>query len=249
MTALDYDLSYGVVNSALFAGNWRATDKLTFNARLDLQAAPFLTTYNATIGQPVLSVEELLPSFNENQIRRLARDRTAQARTGSLGMSWPVFDRFQMNADVTYAEFDETATSGGVDALAASDPQLYFMLNFIGSSVLKDGDTAIFELRHNQTRVAETVGLVFDLRLPFGSRLRVNPRLALSNRDYYEDRSNQWFAEYLLRFLVRIKGRHQFEAEVGGLWSDHTLPVDINGISTVLESSARFINLGYWWEF
>lgn len=250
VTALDLDLAYGVANSALFGANWRATDKLTFNARVDMQTAPFLTTLNAIIGQPVLTVEELLSSYSESQIRRLARDRTAQARTGSLGLSWPVFDRFQMNADVTYTEYDATLASGGVEAEPASDPQLYFLLNFIGSSVFKEGDTAIFELRHNQTRTAETLGFIFDFRLPFGPRLRINPRLALSTRDYWVDRSSQWFAEYMLRFLVRIRGRHRFEAEVGGLWSDRTFPVALDGSSLPVEqSSARFINLGYWWEF
>jgi tetratricopeptide (TPR) repeat protein len=250
VTALDMDLSYGVLNSALVATNWRATDKLTFNARADVRAAPFLTTYNSTIGQPVLTVEELSSIYTESQIRRLARDRTSQARTGSLGMSWPLFDRFQMNADVTYTEYDETVASGGVTSRPASDPQLYFLLNFIGSSVFKDGDTAIFELRHNQTATAETLGFVFDFRLPFGTRLRINPRLVLSTRDYTADRSSQVFAEYMLRFLLRMRGRHRFEAEVGGLWSDRTFPVALDGSSVPIEqSSARFINLGYWWEF
>lgn len=250
VTALDMDLSYGVVNSALVATNWRVTNKLTLNARADLQAAPFLTTYNSTIGQPVLTVEELSSTYTESQIRRLARDRTAQARTGSLGLSWPLFDRFQMNADVTYTEYDATLASGGVISEPASDPQLYFLLNFVGSSVFKDGDTAIFELRHNQTATAETLGLVFDFRLPFGTRLRINPRLVLSTRDYYVDRSNQLFAEYMLRFLLRMGGRHRLEAEVGGLWSDRTFPVALDGSSLPVEqSSARFLNLGYWWEF
>jgi hypothetical protein len=250
VTALDLDLSFGVVNSALVAANWRATDKLTFNARADVQAAPFLTTYNSTIGQPVYTVEELFSTYTESQIRRLARDRTAQARTGALGFSWPLFDRFQMNADVTYTQYDSTVASGGVGAEPASDPQLYFLLNFIGSSVFKDGDTAIFEVRHNQTATAETLGVVFDFRLPFGTRVRVNPRLVLSTRDYYVDRSNQLFAEYMLRFLVRLRAGHRFEIEAGGLWSDRTFPVALNGSTQPVEqSSARFINLGYWWEF
>jgi hypothetical protein len=250
VTALDLDLSYAIANSALFAANWRATDKLTFNARVDLRAAPFLTTHNAIIGQSVLTVEELLDTYSESQIRRIARDRTAQARTGSIGFSWPIFDRFQMNSDVTYTEYDANIASVGVAQQTASDAQLYFLLNFIGSSIFSDGDTAIFELRHYQTRTAETAALIFDMRIPLGPRLRVNPRLVLSQRNYWIDGSSEWFAEPTLRLLLRVRGQHRFEAEIGGLWSSRAyLPSTSLGALPNDETAGRFFNLGYWWEF
>jgi hypothetical protein len=250
LTALDLDLSYGVANSALVAANWQATDKLTFNTRVDLHAAPFLMTRNAIIGQPFNTVEDLLDIYSESQVRRIARDRTAQARSASLGFSWALFDRFQMNSDVTYTEFDATEASAGIEAFAASDPQLFFAMNFIGSSLFRDGDTAIFEFRHSQTRSGESAGIVLDFRLPVGSRVRINPRLAVTSRKYWVDFSTEWFVEPTLRVLMRIRQHHRFEAEFGGLWSNRGFR-SIGGIPGLAdqETTARFLNLGYWWEF
>jgi hypothetical protein len=250
LTALDLDMSYGVANSALVAANWQATEKLTFNTRVDLHAAPFLVTRNAIIGQGVKTVEDMLGIYSESQIRRIARDRTAQATSASLGFSWALFDRFQMNSDVTYTEFDATEASAGVDAFPASDPQLFFSMNFIGSSLFRDGDTAIFEFRHSQTRSAESAGIVLDFRLPMGPRLRFNPRVAVTSRRYWVDWSTEWFIEPTIRFLMRVKQQHRFEAEIGGLWSNRGFR-SIGGIPGLAdqETAARFINFGYWWEF
>lgn len=250
MTALDLDLGYGVANSALVAANWQATDKLTFNMRADLHAAPFLMTRNAIIGQSVKTVEDMLGIYSESQLRRIARDRTAQATSASVGLSWALFDRFQMNSDVTYTEFDATEASAGIDAFPASDPQLFFSLNFIGSSIFRDGDTSIFEFRHSQTRSSESAGIVLDFRLPMGPRVRINPRIAVTSRRYWQDWSTEWFVEPTLRFLMRVKQQHRFEAEIGGLWSNRDFR-SIGGIPGLAdqETSARFINLGYWWEF
>ena len=250
LTALDMDLSYGVANSALVAANWQASEKLTFNTRVDVHAAPFLMTRNAIIGQSVNTVEDLLDVYSESQVRRIARDRTAQAQSASLGFSWALFDRFQMNSDVTYTQFDATETSAGIDAVADSDPQLWFSLNFIGSSIFRDGDTAIFEFRHSQTRTAETAGIILDLRLPMGQRVRLNPRIAIASRRYWVDYSTELFVEPMLRLLMRIKQQHRFEVEIGGLWSNRGFR-SIGGVPGLddQETSARFLNLGYWWEF
>jgi hypothetical protein len=250
VAALDMDLSYGVANSALFAANWRATDKLTFNGRVDLHAAPFLMTRNAIIGQSVLTVDELLDVYSESQIRRIARDRTAQATSASVGFSWPLFDRFQMNSDITYTEYDATVASAGIAQTPASDPQLYFSLNFIGSSLFKDGDTAIFEFRHDQTDTGETAGVILDFRIPMGQRLQINPRIAIASRRYWVDWSTELFVEPTLRFLMRIRGQHRLEAEIGGLWSTRGFR-SLGGIPGIAdeETSARFLNFGYWWEF
>lgn len=250
LTAVDLDLSYEVLNSALVAANWRATDKLTFNTRVDMHAAPFLMTRNAIIGQGVKTVEDMLGIYSESQVRRIARDRTAQAHSASIGFSWALFDRFQMNTDLTYSEFDATDASAGIDAFPGSDPQLFFSTNFIGSSIFKDGDTTIFEFRHSQTRSAESSGIVLDFRLPMGPRIRLNPRLAVTSRKYWLDWSTEWFVEPTIRFLMRIKQQHRFEAEIGGLWSNRGFR-SIGGIPGLAdqETSARFINFGYWWEF
>ena len=164
VSSVDYDVSYGVLNSALVNANWRATDRLTLNGRLNVGTAPFLTTHNALIGQSAASIEDLLATYSEGQIRRIARNRTAQAHDGALGLSWPVFDRYQLNVDLMFSEFDATVASAGVMAIPASGAQTFVQATLVGSSVLKSGDTAIFSLRHGDGRTATTDTFVFDVR-------------------------------------------------------------------------------------
>ncbi len=250
VSSVDYDASYGVLNSALVNANWRATDRLTLNGRLNVGTAPFLTTYNALIGQSAASIEDLLGTYTEGQIRRIARNRTAQARDGALGLSWPVFDRYQLNVDLMFSEFDATVASAGVMAIPASGAQTFVQATLVGSSVLKSGDTAIFSLRHGDGRTATTDTFVFDVRLPSAQKLRLNPRIALTSRTNVADGSEQWIAAPMLRLAMRWPNHHRCELELGGQWSDKELPAPdpLFGESTE-KTSAYFVNAGYWWEF
>jgi hypothetical protein len=246
--AIDADLSYSVVNSALVNATWRLTDKLTLNGRFNAGAAPFIATRNALIGQSAVLVETLLATYTEQQLRRVARDRTADAEQGTLGLSRPLFDRFQLNADAGYYAFDGTVASAGVVALP-SMRQTFVHLAFVGSSVFRDGDSAVFALRHTVGRDTSNDTLTFDFRLPTRGRLRLNPRLALSSRQYADGSSEQWVAAPTLRLALRWPNRHQFELELGARQATRefagfegmALPPDE-------ESTETFINAGYWWE-
>jgi hypothetical protein len=250
VSSVDYDLSYGALNSALVSANWRATERLTLNGRLNVGVAPFLATRNALIGQSVASIDELLGTYSERQIRRIARNRTAQGHDGALGLSWPLFDRYQLNVDLMFSEFDATVASAGVTALPSSGPQTFVQATLVGSSVLKDGDTAIFSLRHGEHRNATTDTFVFDVRLPAAQRLRWNPRVALTSRTNLADGSDQWIAAPMLRLAMRWPNHHRFELELGGQWSDKELPAPDPTFGEVSEeASAYFVNAGYWWEF
>jgi hypothetical protein len=247
VTALDADLSYGVLNSALVMANWRVADKLTLNGRFNSGAGPFLTTRNALMGQSAVSIEALLDTYTEAEIRRIARNRTAQLQSGSLGLSRPLFDRFQLNADLTVYELGATVASADVPAIPASGQQTSFYLSFVGSSVLKDGDTTIFSLRHSTTRTATGDTLLFDFRLPTAGRLRLNPRLALTSRTYEADGSRQTFAAPGLRLAYRWPRRHQLEVEVGAQLGSRVFPAAMGEAEQ--DSSESFVNAGYWWEF
>jgi len=246
---VDADLSYGVLNSALVNANWRATPKLTFYARLNAGAAPFLTTRNALIGQTATSVEELLGTYSEGQIRTIARDRTAQEQDAALGFTRPVLDRFELNVDLAYSEYGATVASAGVAALPASGPQTFLQATLIGSSFLKSGDTTIFSLRHTDTTNAVSNTFVFDVRLPSARRLRLNPRLALTERTSAAG-EQQWIVAPELRLTLRRANHHRFDLDLGAQLSDKKLPAPDPTLATPTEQSeAYFIEAGYWWEF
>ncbi len=247
--AIDADLSYAVVNSALVTATWRATDRLMLNGRFNAGAKPFLATRNALLGQSAVTIDAMLDTYTEAQLRRIARDRTAQTEQATLGLSRPVLDRFQVSADVGYYAVGETVASAGVPALPDLGRQPFFNLSFVGSSLLKDGDAAVFALRHTESDSAASDTLTVDWRVPMSSRWRLNPRLALSSRASADGSSRQWVAMPLLRLAVRWPNRHQFEVELGERRS--TRELTSTGIEPPLpdeELTETFLSVGYWWD-
>ena len=217
---VDYDLSYSEVNSFVTLGNWAFPNRMTLNAMIDFRKSPLLTTRNALIGQPVASIDELLLIFREDEIRQLARDRTGEMQTYSLGVSAPLFDRFQINADATMVNYDGTSASGGVPAVPDADGNIYYSMTLIGSSLLMEQDTSIFGFGYVDGDMVSTTTLTFDSRYPVTRGMRINPRLRVARRDIGRTNSEQWIATPSLRMLYRFARRYEVELELGGEWSN-----------------------------
>ena len=253
VSMMDLDVSYEVLNSFLFAANWIATDKITFNGRFDLKAFPFLTSRNALIGQPVSTIDELLLNYSEGQIRTLARNRTADAASASFGISAALTPRLQLNADVNFSQIEGTVASGGVAAVPDSDGQFIYSTTLVASSLFKTGDTALMSLRHSAHRTADTSTMVLDVRYPIGNGLRLSPRLAISSRRDNVNDTRQLIAEPMLRGIYRWNRRYRVEAEVGGRWSSREIPLQtaifFGDEGNRQDTSAYFFNLGYWVDF
>ncbi len=248
----DYDVSYNILNSVLAAATWRPTNRISFNSRVNFGAAPFVTTRNALIGQPFTTIEGLGENYSEGQLRRIARNRTAQAGYGSVGMSAAVTEKFQINADVGYSFHDNTIASAGVASLPETGGQTYLSTSLVGSSVFKTGDTTVLTYRLASTDRADSHTASIDLRYPIGNNLRISPRLAWTLRTN-SDSTDQWIAQPNLRATWRWQRRFRLELELGGLWSSQDLPANTlifsaDG-SAAEDTSAYYINAGYWMDF
>jgi hypothetical protein len=243
ITLFDYDVSYGEINAAVLLGNWAFQNRVTLNAMLDFRKSPYLTTRNALIGQPVGTLEELLMLFGESQIRQLAEDRTGEMQTYSFGISSPLFDRFQINADVTVLNFDGTIASAGVPAVPDVSGDTYYTVTLVGSSLMMEGDATIFGVGYVDGSTASTTSFTVDSRFPLSRGLRLNPRLRLSLRDNLRTDSEQWIASPSLRFLYRFARRYELEIETGGEWSSQKLNTG------TVDYNAYFIYAGYRADF
>ncbi len=243
IASLDYDVGYGELNSVAALGNWRFANLITLNASLDLRRSPFLTTENAIIGQPVGTLEELLLLFDEEQIRQLALDRSGEMRTATLGIARPLFERFQINADVTVSDFAGTTASGGVPAFDGLGTEYYYSLYLTGMSLFREGDTSILGLRYLDGSTASTLALSLDQRFPVGSRLRLNPRLRLYRREMLTDGSEQWTAAPSMRLFYVLGRNYRLEFDLGGEWSTRD--------TAVLDSDyfIYYVYLGYRADF
>jgi hypothetical protein len=147
-TLVDYDVGYSALNTALALGTWRLKNRTTLSALVDVRTSPVVTTRNALIGQPVTTIEELMLVWTEEEIRQIARDRSADSRTATLGVAKPIGQRFQLNADVTLNEIDATAASAGVPAIPSTGTQIYYSGSFVGTGLIGRGDVMIFNVRY-----------------------------------------------------------------------------------------------------
>jgi tetratricopeptide (TPR) repeat protein len=240
---IDYDLSYSEINSFVLLGNWAFENRITLNAMVDMRKSPYLTTRNALIGQPVTNIEGLLSIYNEDEIRELAQDRTGDLQTYIVGISAPLFERFQINADITMSSYDGTSASASVPETPDFGTEFYYSVYLIGNSLLKEGDTSIFAVRYADGSTVSTTTLSADTRYPLTRKVRINPRILISYREAELYESKQWIAAPALRLLYMLSRRYRLELEVGGEWSDQKLA---EGSS---DYSAYFIYAGYRADF
>lgn len=241
---VDYDTSYSEVAAAMLLGSWRLDNRMTFSLLLNQRRSPYLTTRNALIGQQVSDIEELLLLYNEDEIRALALDRTATTRTTTFGFSSPFAQRFQVNADLTTTETDATQASGNVAAIPGTGPQSYYTINFVGSGLFKVGDVTVFGYRRSDSDSYTSDLVTFDMRLPVGRVLRINPRVRVLRRENLLDFSTQTTVAPSFRLLLNAKRRYRLEFEVGRDWTRRDLAT-----GDLLDDGAYFYNLGYRVDF
>lgn len=243
VSLLDYDMSYGALNSFVVLGNWAFDNRVTLNAMVDYRKSPVLTTRNALIGQPVATVQELFALFGEDEIRTLAEDRTGDLYTYSFGLSVPLFERFQINADVTRMDYSGTDASGGVPEIPDVAGDTWYTMTLIGSSLWTEGDTTIFGLGYVDGDAGTTGTFSLDSRFPVSWGLRINPRLRLSLREVDRTDSDRWTASPSLRLLYRFARRFELECEIGGQWSNEKTA------DRSADYSAYFVYAGYRADF
>lgn len=244
VTTVDYDISYGELNSLVALGNWTFDNRTTLNARFDWRNSPYLTTESALVGQSASSIQDLLLSYTEGEIRQLALDRTGGMQSGALGVSLPLSERLQISADVTASQYDATEASGGVRETPDSGTLIYSWLSLIGTSLVREGDVSILGLRYSEGGASKSAAVFLDTRYPLTQRVRLNPRLLLSRQEISEGDATELLVRPGLRVFYRMARHFQVEVEAGGEFGHHD-----NGAGETNNSSGYYLYMGYSADF
>ncbi len=235
---IDYDLGFGELASAFLQGSWRFDSRLSIHALVDRRGNPFLSAGNAMIGQPVVSFTELTAIFSEHELRQLGQDRTAQSTSYTIGMSYPLSPKLQINADMTQSTTDGTPASGGVLDTPATSYN-YYSGSIVASSLLKEGDVSIITVRYSNSDTSRVASLSFDSRFPFGKSWRINPRLRVDRRERLGNSGYEWLYTPGFRLQYRRSQKFRIDLETGKQFSQQ----EIQGND--LDRESHFINLGY----
>lgn len=235
---IDYDTQYNELGSAFLQANWRLSPTLTLNGSFDRRHTPFLSAGNAIIGQPIFEFSELFNIFSEDEIRQLGLDRSPQSTSYSMGVSYTLSPRLQINADLSQTDIDGSPESGGVFATPATKYS-YFSTNLVASSLLREGDVMIVGIRHSDSGSSKVLSLTLDSRYPFSRSWRLNPRLRVDRRQRVNEPNDEWIYTPGVRLQYRRSQKVRFELEGGKQFTER---------DTALVNSDResyFVNFGY----
>jgi tetratricopeptide (TPR) repeat protein len=216
---VDYDISYNELNTIMLVGNLIFPDKTAINTAVNYRKSPFLTTTNAIIGQGVDSLSDLLLTRSEDEIRKLAMDRTSTSRSVTLGITRPLHQKLQVGGELTVSELTGTDASGGVEAMPGTGYEYFYATQLIGSSLIKEGDIAILGLRYSDTTNSDTVSLHLNTRYPVIRAWRINPRIRADYRQIKRNNVEQLKIRPSLRMDYYLKRRMRFEVDGGVDWS------------------------------
>ncbi len=174
---VDYDTSYSELNTFLISANIKLSAITTANMFLDIRRSPILTTSNALQGQTAGTLNNLLQTLSEDEIRALALDRTARSRSLLVGITRELSKKLQISGDVTVSELTGTPASGGVEATAGTGYEYFLSTQLVGSGLIKTGDTAIVGLRYANTKNSDRLTFDLNTRYPVNRKWRLNPRV------------------------------------------------------------------------
>jgi tetratricopeptide (TPR) repeat protein len=239
---IDYDLEFKEINILQFNANLLLNRGRTAYMNAFMRKTPVLATSNALIGRQEGSIERLRDNLNIEQIYQLARDRTADSRTITIGASQPITEKFRTNADITFSSVDGTVESGGVPATPSTGTDYFLSAQIVGNNLILKRDTGVLGLRYFDTRLSNTYSLIANTRIPVSRNWRINPRLQFDIRKSSDGRQQNKIRA-LIRTDYRYLNKARFDFEVG---YDDTSE-DMNGTS--LGTNNLFVTVGYRWDF
>lgn len=213
---IDYDIQFGELNTAYLVANWRATAVTNVNLLLDYRNVPTLTRSNALLGQPVDRLGELEGRFPDEDIDSIAEDRTLRSKLATLGITHQLTARFQLAGDFTVSDLSGTPASAGVLEFEGTGHQYTYLLQLIGSSLIRSGDVMRIAVGYQDFGGADRTALRLSTRVPLGRRLRVTPRLDFEWRNP-EIGEHHRLVRPSLRVDWRI-GAITIDAEAGHEW-------------------------------
>ncbi len=182
---VDYDVHFQQLNAAIFSGSWILPDKSTIYGGADYRKTPFLSTWNALLNQPFVTLYDMLRLQTQEQLQQLAISQTPTYRSAMIGYSRPLNDHFQVSGDVTVVNLTQPLLPSVVDPGLPSLPagnEYYVSTQFMGSNLFKDGDMYVAGLRYSRLLDSNMYVLDFNTRYPLWKDLAISPRLRLGYR-------------------------------------------------------------------
>lgn len=238
----DYDLFYDELSILQLNTNITFNHGRTVYVNALMRKSPLLATSNALIGRQEQTLEELKNVLNIEQIYQLARDRTSNRETLTLGGSQQINETYQVTADITFTHMGDTVASDGVAATPDTGTDFFINTQLIANSLLMKNDTNVFGVRYYNTNSSDTTSFIVNSRFPVSRKWRINPRLQFDFYKLSNGRSQQRLRA-LLRTDYRYLKKVLFDFDIGYGETFETYNEQDLGNGNL------FFTLGYRWDF
>jgi len=190
VVAVDYDVHYQSLNTAVLVWQWQLVERLGLNGVAEYRNTPYLFTRNALIGQDANSLNGLNNTYSTSEIEDLARDRTRRELNLTMGGYGDLTSVWQLQGDFTVSHLGGTPTSGGVEGENAPGWEYLESLQVSRSDFFTQGDVWTAGARWFQGADFDSYSLIWTGRWPlFDRKLSVLPRARVTFRD--PDSGNQ----------------------------------------------------------
>jgi len=241
---LDYDILFDEVSVFLLNGNYMLPNNTTrINLLADFRGVPILSTTNALIGQVSPSLEALEDAIGEDELRRLAEDRTLDSRFASVGISQILTENLQIAGNISWSQIDSGPASGGVEAFESTGDEFFYSIQLIGSGLIKKGDISSSGFRYADTKYRDTYTFTANTRYPMFDKLWFNPRIRIDYRENKLQPGEQWrFIPGLrLEYILAENWRLEFDGEY------RNADQELEGIAD--SRNGYYISAGLRWDF
>ena len=221
---VDYDIRFQRLNAAVLSGSWTLPDTTTIYGGADYRRAPYLSTWNALLNRPFVTLYDMLKAQTETsrQLQQYAYEQTPIYKSVMLGFSHPLTQRLQVGADATIVNLSQPISPIGLDptlATLAAGNEYYYSVQLIGNNIIKDHDMLIGAVRYAQQ--ATDTAYVFDLnsRFPLTDQWWLGPRLRLGYSVFSGTALKQYTVLPSLFVNYQLTSNLSFEAEAGAQWT------------------------------
>lgn len=241
---LDYDILYDELSVFLLSGNYLLpNNKTRINIMYDFRGVPILSSSNALIGQISPSLGELEETVGEDELRKLAEDRTLDSKFATVGISQPLTETLQIAGDISWAKIDGAPASGGVEAFESTGDEFYYSLQFLGNSLVRTGDFASAGIRYGDTMLRDYYTFSVNYRYPFSDIFRISPRMKIEYRDNKVLAGEQWRFIPGLRLEYTLGKDWRLEIDSEYRYADQRL----EGMADAKDGYS--LSLGFRWDF
>jgi tetratricopeptide (TPR) repeat protein len=241
-STVDYDTLFRHLNIGTMQGNWIAPWKTSYNFLVDYRMTPTLQTSTATIGEASTSVQTLLNTYSEDELRQRARALTARSALASAGLMHPVTREWQVGADFRVSRISHTDGTNNVPAIPGTGYIYTTTSQAIATGLFATRDVTVASLsRVSAPSYTGRAGRLNN-RMPLGAYWTLEGSVLWYDQNN-DDGSTLKRVSPTARLSYRWGNSMSLEAEYG---AERT-----NARSAIAEENTRrsFFSLGYRWDF